>query len=294
MKNIGLYLLTIMIWGTSWIGIKYQLGVVDPMVSVVYRFGLATVMLGVFCRLRGMRFKFSLKTHLSICGMGLCLFSINYWLMYRAEETLTSGLMAVLFSSLVFINMINGALFLKARMEWKMIAGGLIGIAGIILIFLPEIRSFDAGHGGLTGICFGMTAVFLCSFGNIVSASNSKQNIPVIQANALGMLYGTLVLFLVALFMGKEFTFSPTPIYVGSLVYLALFASIFAFGAFLTLVGNIGPDKAAYAIMVVPVVALLVSTVMEGYSWTPLAICGLVLVVAGNFLALHKPSAPTS
>lgn len=291
MKNIFLYIVTVVIWGSTWIGIKFQLGDVDPMVSVVYRFGLSACLLMLFCKIRGLNLSFSLRDHAFMALLGLFLFSLNYWLVYVAEVYLTSGLVAVLFSSIVFMNIANGALFLGAPVEKKMIVGAVFGTLGILLIFMPEIESFDLTDKSLLGICLGFFSVLLASFGNITSARNSKNNIPVIQANAFGMGYGAIILAVLALFLGKDFTFSATVPYVGSLVYLAIFGSIIAFGSYLTLISSIGADKASYSIMVVPVVALIISSFMEGYAWNVSAIAGLSLVVGGNFLALHRRSA---
>lgn len=288
MKNIVLYIITVLVWGSTWLAIKYQLGSVDPMISVVYRFGLATVLLLAFCSLRGLKLKFSLQEHLFMALLGAFLFSINYWLVYVAELYLTSGLVAVLFSSIVFMNMANGSIFLGSPVEKKMILGAVLGVIGIVLIFMPEIKTFDLSDKGLFGLCIGFISVLLASFGNITSARNTKKKIPVIQANAFGMGYGTLLLFLMALILGKEFSFPVSVPYVSALFYLSVFGSIIAFGSYLTLVGSIGADKASYAIMVTPVVALILSSFFEGYVWSFSAVSGMLLVVSGNFLALSK------
>ena len=289
MKNIILYFITIFVWGSTWLAIKYQLGVVDPMVSVIYRFALSSVLLMLFCRIKGLSLKFSLKEHFFMALLGTLLFSVNYWLVYVAEVYVTSGLVAVLFSSIVFLNIANGFFFLGTAIEKKMVAGAALGIVGIILIFMPEIQSFDLTDKGLFGLFIGFISVLLASFGNITSARNTKNKIPVIQANAFGMGYGAILLTIIALFMGKEFTFAASLPYMGSLVYLSVFGSIIAFYSYLTLIGSIGADKASYAIMIVPVVALALSSFFEGYAWNVYAIAGLFLVVGGNFLALFKP-----
>jgi drug/metabolite transporter (DMT)-like permease len=288
MKNLTLYIITVLVWGSTWIAIKYQLGSVDPMVSVIYRFGLASVLLMIYCRIRGLALKFTMKEHLFMLVLGIFLFSLNYWLVYVAEVYLTSGLVAVLFSSIVFFNIANGFIFLGTSVQKKMISGALLGIVGIGLIFLPEIRAFNLSDKGVLGIALGFSSVALASLGNIISARNTKNNIPVIQANAFGMGYGTLVLFIIALFLGKEFTFSFSLPYVSSLFFLSVFGSIIAFGCYLTLIGSLGADKASYTIMLVPIVALIISSFLEGYTWNFSAIAGLCLVLGGNFLALYK------
>jgi drug/metabolite transporter (DMT)-like permease len=220
--------------------------------------------------------------------LGILLFSVNYWLVYVAELYLTSGLVAVLFSSIVFMNMINGAIFLGSAVEKKMISGAALGIVGIVLIFMPEIKSFHLSDKGVFGLAIGFLSVLLASFGNITSARNTNHHIPVIQANAFGMAYGTLLMALIAVISGKEFSFTLSLPYVGSLLYLSVFGSIVAFGAYLTLIGSLGASKASYAIMLVPVVALILSSFFEGYTWNFSAISGLCLVMVGNFLALSK------
>ncbi|MBU1341374.1 MAG: DMT family transporter [Proteobacteria bacterium] len=288
MKNIILYIITVIVWGSTWLAIKYQLGSVDPMVSVIYRFGLAAALLMLFCYVKGLNLKFSLKEHLFMALLGVLLFSVNYWLVYVAELYLTSGLVAVLFSSIVFLNIANGSIFLGSAVQKKMVAGAVLGIIGIIMIFMPEIKSFNLSDKGVFGLCIGFISVLLASFGNITSARNTKNNIPVIQANAFGMGYGAILLTVIALTLGKEFSFTATIPYVGSLFYLSVFGSIIAFGSYLTLIGSIGADKASYTIMIVPVVALILSSFFEGYAWNFSAVSGLFLVVGGNFLALSK------
>ncbi len=291
MKNIMLYIVTVIVWGSTWLAIKFQLGSVDPMVSVVYRFGLAALLLIMFCYFRGLNLKFSIRDHFFMALLGILLFSMNYWLVYIAETHLTSGIVAVVFSSIVFMNIANGSIFLGSPVEKRMVLGALVGIIGIGFIFMPEIETFDLSDKGIFGLTICLVSVLLASFGNITSARNTKNNIPVIQANAFGMGYGALVLGMVALGFGKEFTFLTTAPYIGSLVYLSVFGSIIAFGSYLTLIGSIGADKASYTIMLVPVVALILSAFFEGYVWNSLATMGLILVVAGNFLALKKPKA---
>jgi drug/metabolite transporter (DMT)-like permease len=288
MKNTILYIITIVVWGSTFLAIKYQLGSVDPMVSVIYRFGLASVLLTLYCYIKGVKLKFSLKEHFFMALLGILLFSFNYWFVYVAELYVTSGVVAVMFSSIVFMNIANGAIFLGAAVEKRMIAGATLGIIGIVMIFLPEIESFDLSDKGLFGLCIVFISVLLASFGNIVSARNTKNSIPVIQANAFGMGYGTIFLAVIAVVLGKEFSFAATIPYIGSLFYLSVFGSIIAFGSYLTLIGSIGADKASYAIMVVPVVALILSSFFEGYVWNLIGISGLLLVVGGNFLALNQ------
>jgi drug/metabolite transporter (DMT)-like permease len=288
MNNYVLYALTVLIWGSTWLAIKYQLGDVDPMVSVVYRFALAALLLLIYCRRAGLKMRFTLKEHLFLALQGGLLFSLNYWLVYMAEVYLTSGLVAVIFSFIVFMNVLNGYIFLRTPIRIHMVAGAVIGITGIALIFWSEITAFEMSDKSLFGLLLGFGAVFLASLGNITSARNQKHGLPVIQTNAYGMAYGTAIMLLFSVATGRTFSFSFSPDYVISLFYLAVFGSIAAFGFYLTLLGRIGADKAAYAIMLVPAVALCFSTACEGYCWTPSAFIGLSLLLLGNIILLQK------
>lgn len=289
MKNFLFYTATVFIWGSTWIAIKMQLGVVDPVVSVAYRFTLASVLLLIWCKAFRLNMRFSRKQHVFMATQGLLLFGFNYLLFYIAELYIASGLAAVLFSTILVMNVVNSALFLNKPIEKKVIFAGLMGLTGIILVFRPEISAFSLDNHGIRGVLLCIGATLLASLGNITSAYNQKNNnLPIVQTNAFGMGYGALALVATAVVSGKPFTFEPTLMYAGSLVYLAIFGSIIAFGCYLALVGNIGADRAAYATLLFPIVALAISTIWEGYNWTPNAVTGIVLILAGNVVMVHK------
>ncbi len=288
MRNLLFYLITVLIWGSTWIGIKMQLGTVDPMVSVAYRFGLAAVILMAWCALRNLQMRFTLAEHGFMLLQGLLLFGFNYLFFYIAELYLASGLAAVIFSTILLMNILNGAVFLGTPVDSRVITGGGIGLVGIVMVFRPEISVFSFDDSGTIGILLCVLATFLASLGNIVSARNQKRNLPIIQSNAFGMGYGALAMFFVAFSMGKPFAFESSTIYVSSLVYLSVFGSVIAFGCYLTLVGNIGADRAAYATLLFPIVALIISTIWEAYQWNWSSLTGVALVMAGNFWILGK------
>lgn len=290
MQNFIFYTLTVVIWGSTWLAIKFQLGTVDPMVSVAYRFTLAAVVLMVWCAIRRLRMAFTLNDHLFMALQGTFLFALNYWLFYAAELYLTSGLAAVIFSTILILNMINGAIFLKAPFDPKVIVGGALGLCGILLVFKPELTDFRWQGDAFLGIMLSLGATLLASFGNIISARNQKHGLPVMQTNAWGMAYGAALMLILSFATGKSFNFDPSAGYVMALIYLALFGSIVAFGCYLTLIGRIGADRAAYATLLFPIVALLISTVWEDYQWSLEAISGVGLILSGNFLMLKKSS----
>ena len=283
-----LYGTTVIIWGTTWLAIKFQLGSVDPMISVLYRFIAAALTLVVYCKLRGLNMRFGLKDHIFMALQGLVLFSVNYWLIYLAEVHVTSGLVAVIFSSIVFMNMINGAVFLNSPIRSKVVLGGGIGVVGIVLVFWPQLASFSFSDNTALGLVLSAVSTFMASLGNIISARHQKYNLPIIQTNAYGMAYGTGIIGIIAIVLGKPFSFEMSFPYISSLFYLALFGTIIGFGCYLKLIGKIGADRAAYATMLFPIVALGISTLYEGYQWAAHNVIGMAVVLIGNWLVLNK------
>ena len=287
-QNVLLYVVTILIWGSSWLAIKFQLGVVDPMVSVAYRFLLASGISWIYCRYSGLQLSFRLRDHGFMFLQGVSLFALNYWLFYISELTLTSGLAAVIFSTIVVMNMLNGAIFLKNRLELRVVIGAVFGLSGIILVFWAEVSDFEAGSENLFAATLAVLATFLASLGNIASARNQREGIPVVQSNTYGMTYGAMLMLVLAWSTGHEFNFEFTVSYVSSLVFLSVFASIIAFWSYLTLLGRVGVERAAYATLIFPLVALGISTIFEGYQWSAYAVIGIVLILGGNLLILKR------
>lgn len=286
--NLLFYSGVVLIWGTTWFAILFQLGDVDPLVSIIYRFAIAAIILMVYCLLTGKRMFLSLKDHLFMVLLGFFLFSLNYWLFYVAELYLASGLVAVVFSTMVIWNILFGALFIGTPVRTSVVLGGVLGLTGIALVFWPELAAFKLSDQGVFGLLLSLGATISASLGNITSARNQLVGIPVIQANAWGMSYGTLLMIAAALLSGKEFTFKLTVPYIGSLIYLALFGSVFAFGMYLTLIGRIGADRAAYTTLLFPIVALALSMAFEGYRGSVGAMSGIGLILVGNWMVLKK------
>ena len=293
MQGVVFYLLTVLIWGSTWFAIRFQLGDVHESVSLVYRFGLAAILLLAYCLWQGKPLRFNAREHMAMAAQGTCLFSINYLLFYWCTGLITSGLVAIIFSTVIVMNIINGALFLKRRVELLVLVGAIVGLLGITLVFWHEIiasqgRSDAAAKDVLNGLGIGLVATYFASLGNILSARNQSLGLPVLQTNAIGMAYGSVLMAAFALVMRIPFNFEWSVAYTGSLLYLSVFGSIIAFGAYLTLVGRIGADKAAYATVLFPLVALLISSVFEDFQWTPLALTGVALVLVGNVLVVGR------
>jgi len=287
-SNTTLFLIPSLIWGSTWYAIKFQIGTTDPLYSVAFRFFLAALLLILFIRFKGESIRFSWKTHLFFMLQGVCLFGINYWLVYMSEEQLTSGLVAVIFGGLIFMNVFLSALFLKSKIHTPVVVGGIIGTVGIGLIFKDELSVFDFSDMNFVAFLMALGSMALASCGNILSAHYQKQRIPVMQSNAFGMLYGAMTVTIIAFLMGKPLIYDTSISYTVALLYLSVFGSVIAFNTYLSLLGKIGPGKAGYISLSMPVIALLFSTFLEGYQWTTASIIGLFMILVGMYIALQR------
>ena len=287
--DIALYALTVVLWGTSWLAIKFQLGIVPPEVSIVYRFAIATILMFAVCVIGRRRMRFTPMDHGFMALQGVCLFSTNYFFVYAASQYLTTGLVAVAFSTLVILNIVGSAILFRAAIEPRMIVGATLGIGGIAIVFWPEIAAFDLSRAGTLGLGLALIGTSFASLGMLTSAWNQRRRgLPVIPGNAYSMLYGTVFIALLTVGRGRAFLFDPTPAYTLSLLYLAIFATVIGFWSYLTLVGRIGADRAGYVTVLFPIVALALSTWFEDFRWTPLDAVGIALVLLGNVAILSK------
>jgi drug/metabolite transporter (DMT)-like permease len=293
MGNTALFIVCSAIWGSTWLAIKYQLGTVAPELSVAYRFGLAAMALFAWCVLTRRSLRFSAREHGYLAALGVTLMGLNYVGIYWSERFVTSGLVAVLFSTIVFMNPLGMKLAFGTPLSAQTLIAAMLGVGGVALLFLPEFdqatRGGSAGFG--IGLALGATAMACC--GNLIAIRNHNAGIPTFPGTAWGMAYGALTAATTAVARGVPWTFDNSPAYLSSLAYLALFGSVVAFGAYLTLLKRVGGGPAAFVSVATPVIALGLSTLFEGYRWTWVSALGVVLAVAGNWLALRPGAAAT-
>ena len=281
-----IFAVVVLIWGTTWFAIKFQLGVVAPEVSLVYRFGLAAACVFVFARVTGSPLSLSWQDHRFVALQGATLFCLNYWLTYLSTQYLTSGLVAVLFTSIIFFNLVNSRVIFGAAVEPRVLAAAAAGVIGVALLFLPELRAALGNPRILHGAGLALGATYLASLGNMAATRNTRGGLPVVTVNAYGMAYGAIGLALIAVLRGTPVAFDWHWPYVVSLLYLSLAGTSLAFSLYLALIRRIGATRASYSSVLFPVVALAVSTVFESYRWSLPALVGLAALVAGNALAL--------
>ena len=293
MPSYVLYGLVVLIWGTTWYAIKFQLGIVAPEISLVYRFAIAASCLFIYAHVVRSPMRLTWRDHRHIALQGVTLFCLNYWLTYLSTQYLTSGLVAVLFTGIIFFNLVNARMIFGTPIERRVLMAAAAGMIGVALLFLPELRSAAGDRTVLNGCLLALAATYIASLGNMAAMRNTGSGLPVVTVNAYGMAYGTLGLALIALLRGTPIAFDPAWPYVISLLYLALAGTSLAFGLYLALLKKIGAARASYTSVLFPVVALVVSTLFEGYRWSLPAFIGLALLLAGNALALGGRGKPT-
>ena len=292
-----LYGATVLIWGSSWLAITFQLGTVAPSWSVAWRFLLAAALLFALRFVRARRPLPDSRHQLGMALQGALLFSVNYYLFYLAIGFIPSGLTAVVFSLIQVMNTLFAALFFGHPIRTRVVVGGVIGITGLALIFLPALTGTGFNAATVTGLLLSLAATASASLGNMAAMANQRRGLSVTESNTFGMAYGAALTTAFALvhyvaFDGPAPSFDFSFAYIASLLHLTLLASIVGFWAYLTLLNKIGPDRAAYATILFPVVALALSTAFEGYQWTVVAACGVALVLFGNLIVMTRIGTP--
>ena len=293
--NPLLFIVTALIWGSTWLAIQFQLGEVMPLWSLTYRFGGAALILIIFCFFTKKNLRFNGRQHAWIALQALLVYSVSYVLFYMTSQYFVSGIVAVIFASIIIWNIINSRLFLKSTLNLKTIIGAAAGLGGLLCIMWAEISRLDNQDTWflIEGLFLGCSGALITSLGQITTMANVRRGLPIIQTNALGYGYASIFMALTALLFGHPLAFDYSLSYVSSLLYLSLFGTVIAFLSYLTLIDRIGSDKGAYVFILTPIVALLLSSFYEGFPWSPLTIVGLLLIITGNILVMikrHQPS----
>lgn len=277
-----------LIWGSTWLVIRGQLGVVPPSWSVTYRFVVGGTAMALYALVRRESFRLDRAGWAFALAVGVSQFVLNFNFVYRAEQFVTSGLVAVVFALLLVPNAGLARVFLGQRMGRQLVIGSAIAVAGVVLLFVHELRGDPRGTARtLAGIGFTVLAILAASTSNVLQATATAKRYPMAATLAVAMLAGAAVDGLVAWALAGPPVFEWRAGYVAGIVYLGLFASTLAFPLYYSVLRVIGPAKAAYSSVIVPVIAMLLSTLFEGYRWSVLAAAGAVLTGVGLVVALR-------
>jgi drug/metabolite transporter (DMT)-like permease len=286
------FLLVALIWGSTWYAIKDQLAAAPPAWSVADRFvfaGAGMFVLAAFC---GRGYGLSRTGHRLALAVGVTQFFLNYNFVYQAEIHLTSGIVAVLYGLLMLPNAVLARVFLGQPITARFLAGSLIGLGGIALLLVHEARY--APPTGMVGLGIALTALGLlsASTANVLQATEAARRDSLVTLLAWAMLWGALLDTALAWILAGPPVFPGSARYWGGIAYLAILGSVVTFPLYFRLIRELGPGRAAYNGVLVPVVAMGLSTLFEGYRWSALPVFGSVLALAGMVVALRGRNAP--
>ena len=292
MNNFLLFIITLICWSPTWYVIKFQLGYVDPLVSVFYRFFIAAIIIFIYLIYKKKNLRFSLNHHIWFLLFGICLYSLNYIFFYLSNTYLISAFPAIVFSTIIIMNILGDSFYFKKKPSLKTLIGSTIGMIGIAIIFNDEIFSFSLSNGRHVGLFLALLGTFFASTGNMVHQRNLNNNLASMPSIAYSMLYGSLVTLLITQIKGTELLFDYSFSYIVSLAYLTIIGSIFAFIFYLKLLEKVGAGRAGYVGALMPVLALLISTVFENLEWQTDLIVGLPILIIGAVLVINQKIKP--
>jgi drug/metabolite transporter (DMT)-like permease len=284
------FALVTLIWGSTWFVIRDQLGSVPPGWSVVWRFVLAGGAMLALAAMRGAPLKPTRAMMPVVAGMALFQFVANFQFVYAAEQHLTSGIVAVLFAFLVVPNALLGRVFVGQPVSRGFLAGSAVALAGVALLLLHEYRVAPPGGKVLLGVALTLGGILGASIANVIQASRTAREQPMLTMLAWAMLLGAALDAAISAALYGPPQFEPRWSYAAGIAYLALMGSVVTFPLYFGLVRALGPGRAAYNSVLVPIVAMLLSTLFEGYRWTALAVAGSAVALAGLVIALRARS----
>lgn len=284
------FILVTLIWSSTWIVIRDQLGSVPASWSVCYRFLLAGVAMAIFAKARGVALNIGGKGLVFAGLLGVAQFVLNFNFVYRAEHYLTSGVVAVVYAMLLIPNSILSFLFFRQPVSRAFVAGSVVAMAGITLMLLHEAASLRPDRV-LLGAAFSVAGLMSASAANVMQGMEIARRLPMVAVLAWAMLIGAGV---DALFAWA--TVGPPVIetrigYALGIAWLGLAGSVVTFPLYFRLIQRMGAGRAAYSSVLIPVIAMLISTLVEGYRWTALASVGALLAIAGMVVALRTKEA---
>ena len=288
LANWQLFAVCVVTWGTTWYAITLQLGATSPEVAVALRFALAGTLVLGYCAARGMRLWFDARSFARLFFQGTFMYGVSYLCIYHAERYWVSGLVAIGYSASPLIAGLGAQALYGVRVDRRFIAGGVLGLVGVALVFWPEMRKAGLSADVLRGALFTVASVVLSAIGSLAASRNQRRGLPFWPSLGWGMLSGAAVCAVAATLQGASFALPTTAVWWAALLYLSLAGSVLTFACYLTLQDRIGPGPAGTIGVMTPLLALAVSTLFEGYRPDALTGVGVALAVAGNALMLRR------
>ena len=282
------------VWGSTWIVIRDQIGSVPPQWSVAYRFAIAAVAMALVAKWKGQSLKLARGGMFAALVLGISQFSVNFNSVYLAEQFITSGVVATVFALLLIPNSLLAWAFLGQKPNARFLWAGLVAVAGVTLLFIHELRSSPLANRDIAiGLGFTLAGLLGASAANVYQAGERARSYPLLSLLAWSMAIGAVIDICLAFAVAGPPVAEARVGYWTGVLYLALFGSVLCFALYFPVVRKIGPGKAAYSSVLVPIIAMSLSTLFEAYRWSPLAIAGAALSLGGMLLALAGRRRPT-
>jgi drug/metabolite transporter (DMT)-like permease len=275
----------VLIWGTTWYGIHLQDNGTPAPAAVAIRFALSASLMWAFVLATRRRVAVPAGCGPLVVVHGLAFFCFNYLLIYLGTRTVPSGLVSVLFSTVILFSLVWEVVLLRAFPGWSALAAAALGIGGLVLLFEREIL---AGAIDPTGALIVLAGALVASTGNAVSRLLMDRGMGIVSMQTTGMSIGASAMLVIALVRGDLARIVLDPTFVGALVYLAVFGSVVAFALYFLLVRRMGPTRAAYSTVFFPLVALAISAAYESYAMTLAGWAGVAMLMGGAALAIGR------
>ncbi|MGO9769786.1 MAG: DMT family transporter [Roseiarcus sp.] len=286
--NALLFGFVVLVWGLTWYAIKLQLGATPAEVSIFWRFFLSAAILWAGLAATGRLRRAPLRGHVWFAALGLVLFSGNFLCFYNAERFVASGVVSVVFAMASAFNVANQWLFRGIRPTPRVVVGALIGALGVACLFADQLAATAGASQAAVGLGLALAGTYCFSLGNLASRPATRAAADLPNAIARAMSWGAAILAATAAARGLSFAPTMSVAYLGALVYLSAIGSVLGFLVYLGLVSRIGPERAAYTTVLSPVIALAVSSSLEGYQWNRWALVGAPLILIGN-VVIFRP-----
>jgi len=288
LKNWQLFAICVLTWGTTWYAITFQIGHTAPEVGVAFRFALAGATVLAMCAVRGMRLRFTLREHALLALQGSFMYGVSYICVYHAERHIVSGLVAVGYSASPLVTGLGAHWLFRLRVGWRFLVGGVLGLAGVTLMFWHQFGATSGNPNAALGAAFIVGSVLLSAVGSLAASRNRTHGLPFWPAMGFGMVYGAAVCTIIAMLQGQHFVPPSVVSWWLSLLYLALAGSVLTFACFLTLQERIGPGPTGTIGVMTPLLALVISMIFEAFRPDVLVLAGAALAVGGNVLMLRR------
>jgi len=277
---------TVVLWGCAFIAIANMVSVMAPETSVIYRNGVCAILILGWHVARRRRLKLGVREHALVALQALLMYVINDVFTFNAVTFITSGLVALVISMVMILNVLFGALFLGLPIRPRVVLAAVLGIGGVALVFWHDLVAFDLSSDGVVGLGMALASAAVFSLGQMIGARNAYAGVPLAAAMGMAMAYGTVFALVIAVVLGRPLAWSWSPIFLASFFYIAVIGTLLGFFMYFTVLARMGPDRAAYISVLTPVVALVVSTIFESFVWTPLSLAGAAVILVGNLLVI--------